>query len=196
MGLSFHYSGSIAKPEYLNGLIQEVRDIVSVLGWKYLVHENQFPEELFGQPDYNNSIYGISFTPPQCETVSISFLSNGRISDLNHLLFFGRTEKQAEQKYLYMLSVKTQYAGVVVHQFVIHLFRHLNKKYFVDFSLIDEGKYWETSDEELLKTTFKKYTDLLDNFSFAFDNFPAQPGEKIENYLERIFLMIKKVQKL
>jgi hypothetical protein len=196
MGLSFHYSGSIAKPEYLNGLIQEVRDIVSVLGWKYLVHENQFPEELFGQPDYNNSIYGISFTPPQCETVSISFLSNGRISDLNHLLFFGRTEKQSEQKYLYMLSVKTQYAGVVVHQFVIHLFRHLNKKYFVDFSLIDEGKYWETSDEELLKTTFKKYTDLLDNFSFAFDNFPAQPGEKIENYLERIFLMIKKVQKL
>lgn len=192
MGLSFHYRGSIAKPEYLNEIIHEVRDIVSVLGWEYLVHENQFPEDSFGRPDYNNSIYGISFTPPHCETVSISFLSNGRISDQNHLLFFGKNETQSEQKYLYMLSVKTQFAGVAVHQFIIQLFRHLNKKYFVDFSLIDEGKYWETSDEELLKTTFKEYTNLLDNFSFAFENFPAQPGENIGSYLERIFLMIKK----
>jgi hypothetical protein len=192
MGLSFHYSGSIAKPEYLNELIHEVSDIVSVLAWKYHVYENQFPVDMFGQPYYNDSIYGICFTPPNCETVAISFLSNGKMSDESHLLFYGKNETQSEQKYLYMLSVKTQFAGVAVHQFIIELFRHLNQKYFADFSLIDEGKYWETGDEELLKTKFKQYTDLLDSFSFAFENFPAQPGEKIGAYLERIFLMIKK----
>jgi hypothetical protein len=192
MGLSFHYSGSIAKPGYLPELITEVLDIAKVFGWKYVVHEQQFPAEMFGLPNYNNLIYGISFTPPNCETVSISFLSNGRISDESHLLFFGKTPTQPEQAYLYMLSVKTQFAGVSVHQILIQLFRHLNKKYFVNFSLIDEGKYWETNDEELLKTIFKKYTDLLDNFSFAIENFPALTDETIEIYFERLFTWIKK----
>lgn len=192
MGLSFHYSGRIAKPEYLSELIAEVKDIAAVFGWDYVVHEQQLPKELFGLTSYNSSIYGISFTPPKCETVSISFLSNGRMSDIPHLLFFGKTKTQKEREYLYMLSVKTQFAGMAIHQIIIQLFRHLNKKYFEDFSLIDEGYYWETNDEELLKSTFKKYTDLLDNFTFAFENFPLQSNETIETYLERLFGWIKK----
>jgi len=192
MGLSFHYSGKIAKPEHLSELIAEVKDIATVFGWDYVVHEQQFPPEMFGKTNYNKSIYGICFTPPNCETVSISFLSNGRMSDMPNLLFFGKTEKQKEREYLYMLSVKTQFAGMAIHQIIIQLFRHLNKKYFDDFSLIDEGYYWETNDEELLKSTFKKYTDLLDNFSFALDNFPLQPDENIETYLERLFGWVKK----
>lgn len=192
MGLSFHYNGRIAKPEYLSELIAEVKDVAKVFGWDYVVHEQQFPKGLYGLVDYNSSIYGISFTPPNCETVSISFLSNGRMSDVPHLLFYGKTETQSEREYLYMLSVKTQFAGMAIHQIIIQLFRHLNKKYFEDFSLIDEGYYWETNDEELLKSTFKKYTDLLDDFSFALDNFPVQSNESIENYLERLFGWIKK----
>jgi len=192
MGLSFHYQGCIAKPEYLPELIDEVRDIVTVLGWEYVIHEQQFTSGMFGLPGYNNLIYGISLTPPNCETVSISFLSNGRISDEPHLLFFGRTPIQQEKEYLYMLSVKTQFAGMAVHQILIQLFRYLDKKYFVDFTLDDEGNYWETNDEELLKATFKKYTDLLDNFSFAIENFPAQTDETIETYFERLFSWIKK----
>jgi hypothetical protein len=192
MGISFHYSGSIAKPELLPELIDEVEEVVKVFKWKYTVLERQFPEDCYGKPEYNDEIYGICFTPPCCETVFISFLSNGCMSNPLSLNLWGKSAIPQEQKYLYMLSVKTQFAGVTIHQILIQLFRHLNKKYFTNFTLMDEGQYWETNDEEHLKSTFKKYTDILDNVTFAFENFPAQQNEDIESYLERIFNMVKK----
>lgn len=43
MGLSFHYSGSIAKPELLPELIEEVLDIAKIYGWKYSIYKTSFP---------------------------------------------------------------------------------------------------------------------------------------------------------
>ncbi len=194
MGLSFHYSGCIAKPDLLPDLIDEVRDIIAVNNWKYNVFDTDFPKNTFGKSDYNQNVYGISFTPPSCETVSICFLSNGRMSCHPNLTFFGKTDTQQESEYLYVLSVKTQYAGVVIHQFIIQLFRYLNKKYFSNFTLTDEGGYWESNDGELLKTNFKRNTDLLNGFSSAIECIPKIQGETIEAYFERLlkFLHNKK----
>jgi len=190
MGLSFHYSGSIANPELLPELIDEIQDIAQMYNWKYFVFDRQFPENTFGKLDYNQNIYGICFTPPECETIDISFLSNGRMSSVSHLKFFGKAEDQAEQAYLYMLSVKTQYAGVELHQFVIQLFRYLNKKYFTDFKMTDEGGYWETNNLALLQTTFKRYTDLINGFASALEYIPIQTGETIETYFERLLKLL------
>jgi len=192
MGLSIHYSGRIAKPGLLPELINEIEDIVSIHNWKYEVYERVFPENGFGDPDYNQMIYGISFTPPECETIPVCFLSNGRMSSYSNLLFFGKSDKESEKKYLYMLSVKTQFAGVVPHQYIIHPFRYLSEKYFPDFKLIDEGKYWETNDVELLKTTFKKNNHLIDSISSVIEYVPMQPGETIETYFERVLKLIQK----
>jgi len=191
MGLSFHYSGSIANPELLPELIEDIKDIAKVYRWKYNVYERQFPEDAFGKSGYNQNIYGISFTPPNCETISICFLSNGRMSDHPHLSFFGKTEDQQESEYLYMLSVKTQYAGAKLHMFIIQLFRYLNTKYFDDFKLSDEGQYWETNDETILGTTFRKYTDLINGFATAIESYPVLSGENIESYLERLMNLLR-----
>jgi hypothetical protein len=186
MGLSFHYSGRIAQPELLSDLILEVKEIAKVYKWNYTIFEQQFPEKSTYISEYDQNIYGISFTPPGCETVSLCFLSNGRMSDAIHLKFFGKTETQPEQKYLYMLFVKTQYAGFETHKFLIQLFRYLNKKYFASFVLIDEGEYWETNDEAILKFNFKRNADLIESFTSTMENFKKEPGEKIESYLERL----------
>jgi len=186
MGLSFHYSGSIAKPELLHELIEEIHDISNVYHWKYNVYERQFPEDSIFKSDYNDNIYGISFSPPNCETIFISFLSNGRISSPAHLSFFGKTKVQTESEYLYMISVKTQYSGVEIHQFIIQLFRYLSKKYFADFTLTDEGQYWETNDEAILRATFKKYTELMTGFTSAIECYPILADENIESYFERL----------
>lgn len=192
MGLSFHYSGSIAKAELLPDLIDEVQDIVGIYNWEYNVYERQFPENSFGMPTYNQNIYGISFTPPGCETISLCFLSNGRMSSHAHLKFYGKTNQQPEREYLYMLSVKTQFANVETHQFIIQLFRHLNTKYFVNFSLSDEGCYWETNDIDILKVNFKRNADLLSSFSSALECIPMGKGETIENYFTRLLNLIEK----
>jgi hypothetical protein len=195
MGLSFHYSGSIANPEFLPQLIDEVRDIATVYNWEYKEYEREFPKDSVGQAEYNQYIYGISFTPPQCETISICFLSNGRMSSHAHLLFYGKTDEQPESDYLYMLSVKTQFASAVLHQSIIQLFRHLNKKYFANFTLSDEGSYWETNDIELLKTNFKRNSDLINGFSSAIEAIPMLPDETIEAYFERLMNLIKPGEK-
>jgi len=128
MGLSFHYSGRIANPDLLSELIVEIEDIAKVYRWKYNIYERHFPENSIGKPDYNQDIYGITFTPTNCETISVSFLSNGRLSSPSHLVFWGHTPEQPEREYLYMLSVKTQYAGAELHMFIIQLFHYLNNK--------------------------------------------------------------------
>ena len=55
MGLSIYYSGRLRKVEFLPALIEEIKDVSDVYGWKY-------------------HVYGICFTPMGCETI----MSRGR----------------------------------------------------------------------------------------------------------------------
>lgn len=192
MGLSFHFSGRLAKPEHLPELIDEVCEIAKINHWEYHIFERQFTENTFGKSEYNQNIYGISFTPPGCETVPICFLSNGRMSSFLHLEFHGETAQQPESNYLYMLAVKTQYAGMGTHLFIIQLFRYLNTKYFADFNLTDEGGYWETNDIEVLKANFKKYDAIMSGFSSALECIPMKPEELLEEYFDRLIKVVQK----
>ena len=195
MGLSIHYSGSFKREASLRAMIEEVKDIAEIYQWRYNIFEDTFPAAGFGKADYNQNIYGICFTPPECETISLCFLSNGKMSDALNLKFHGDSKDKEETKYLYMLSVKTQYAGIEIHKLVIHLLRHLSKKYLQDFILSDEGEYWETGDEKLLQEAFKRYTDLIESFASSLENYPKKTGESFEAYFERLLRQINENRK-
>lgn len=186
MGLSFHYSGRIANPDNLPDLIDEVVDICKVYKWKYHVFDRQFPENAFGKGEHDMRLYGICFTPPESETVDVCFLSNGRMSNPLLLQSWGNSTVKEEKKYLYHISVKTHYAGVNIHRNIIQLFRYLNEKYLADFTMSDEGGYWETNNEEVLKENFKRYTDLIDGFALALESQQKEEGEDIVTYLLRM----------
>jgi hypothetical protein len=186
MGLSFHYNGKISAPALLPDLIDEVQEIANVHHWKYFVFDRQFSKGDYGKDGHNQSVYGICFTPPGCETVHICFLSNGRMSSVVNLQLWAKTTDPTEKDYLYMNSVKTQFASVELHQLLIHLFRHLNNKYFADFNLYDEGSYWETNDEALLRKNFNRNLALINSVESALEHIPKNEGEDIEDYLERI----------
>ncbi len=93
MGLSIHYSGSFNAKTSLQEMIKEVKDIVEIYKWQYTVYEDVFPENSLGKAEYNQNIYGISFTPPECETVSLCFLSNGKMISAPNLKFYGNSKK-------------------------------------------------------------------------------------------------------
>lgn len=191
MGLSIHYSGRFNKNAVLSDLITEVKEIAEVLKWDYEVYQKEFPPDISNDHTYDGKIYGISFAPPECETVFICFLSNYRMSSHLLLKFYGNSEHQPESDFLYMLSTKTQFAGTAIHKKIIEIFRYLNKKNnFEEFNLIDEGEYWETSDEKLLEQKFKENEDLIDNFSLAIETIPAKQGESYEDYFKRISKII------
>lgn len=190
MGLSIHYSGSFKNDASLSKMIEEVKDIAEVYKWRFNIYETEFSKNAPSKTDYDKNIYGISFTPTNCETISLCFLSNGRMSSAMHLKLWADSTNKTEQEYLYMISVKTQYAGAQTHMLVIHLLKHLSKKYFQNFTVNDEGQYWETGDEKLLQETFERYTDLLNSVSTALEIFPVGDGESIENYLERVLKQV------
>jgi hypothetical protein len=91
-----------------------------------------------------------------------------------------------------MLSTKTQFCGMKTHMLIIHLLKYLSDKYLLNFHMADEGHYWETGDEKLLEDTFKRYTDILNSVSDAFETFPVKTGETMEEYLSRLFDHVNK----
>jgi hypothetical protein len=188
MGLSIHYNGSFKADASLTEMIEEVKDIAEIYKWKYRIAEQHFPKNSFDKSGYDGKTYGISFTPPNSETVTLTFLSNGRMCCANNLEFFGNSE--TDKKYLYMLSSKTQYAGSSTHKIIIHLLKYLSVKYFSDFKLTDEGMYWETGDEKLLDETFKIYNDLVDGFVSSVQDYPIKKSESFEEYFDRIIKMV------
>lgn len=192
MGLSLHYNGKFDKPELLQPMIEEVEDIVNVYKWKYTIRHTKFPEDSFKNNFHDNKVYGISFTPPDCETVSLCFLSNGRMSCSSLLQFYGDSTDKTSQQYLYMVSVKTQFAGWQTHLFIVGLLKYLSKKYFAEFNVDDEGHYWETNDEEILKQNFSRYNKMLDSVCTAFETFPVNEGETMEKYIERMMGFVNK----
>ena len=99
------------------------------------------------------------------------------------------------EPYIYSISVKTQFAGVVMHQLLIQLFKYLNNKYFKDFKLNDESYYWETDDENLMRERFKLYDTLLDNFALSIQTFPIESDENIVSYFERLMKYVNDLKK-
>jgi hypothetical protein len=183
MGLSFHYKGALKNPGLLKKMIEEVTDISLANQWKFHVFEEAFPSEAFTLDSYNDSIYGICFSPPNCEVVCLTFLSNGKMCAFYNLESSKVSLNELDDNYL---SVKTQFAGPEIHKQLITIFDYINKKYFENFDLTDEGNYWETKNDQLLKDTFKKYTNLINGFDSLLDNIPIGERETIEEYLIRI----------
>lgn len=191
MGLSIHYNGKFNREAVLFDMITEVKDIVETFDWKYRVYQKAFPLKNNENQLHDGKIYGISFMPPNCETISLCFLSNYRMSSFMHIKFYGHSENEPPSDYLYMLSTKTQYAGPDIHKTIIELFRYLEKRnYFSELNLVDEAEYWETGDEKILEQQFKKYDALTDSFSLALETIPAKESDTLESYFERIIKLI------
>jgi hypothetical protein len=190
MGLSIHYSGRFKNAELLPDLIEEIKDIATVYDWKYYIYETNFSNNAFENNVSFDNIYGISFTPTNCETLSLAFLSNGVLVCPFRIPIFADSENEVERSYIYTNSVKTQFAGMFIHQLLIRLFKYLNNKYFENFKLSDESYYWETDDENLMRKQFNLYNHLLDSMEISIQTFPIQSDENIVAYFERLMKYI------
>lgn len=183
MGLSFHYKGALKNPQLLKKMIEEVTDISKANHWNYHVFEEAFPNDIFSLDSKTDFIYGICYSPPNCEPVCLTFLSSGKMCAFYNVEHSKIIDEESDD---YYISVKTQFAGFQIHKQLIILFDYLNKRYFENFDLTDEGNYWETRNEQLLEDTFKKYTHLIEGFRSLLEKIPLEENESIEEYLLRI----------
>lgn len=195
MGLSIHYSGKLKQADLLTNLIEEIIDVSEAHHWKFHIFNSAYPGNKFSKETVFDEIFGINFTPTDCETISIAFLSNGKMVCPARVHFFANSEKKEEQDYIYSNSVKTQYAGIQTHQVIILFFKYLSNKYFDDFELSDESGYWESNDEEKMKKQFQIYNRLIDDFALAFETLPAKEDEDMITYLERLMKNVNSLKK-
>ncbi len=192
MGLTIHYEGRFKKGASLPDMIEEVKNVAEVHQWKYHIYETDFPADSLGKEEYNDKIYGIHFTPPECESVQFTFLSNGRTGSAFGLKHFAQDKDAPQYEYLHWLFTKTQFAGPEIHAFIVHLFRYMADKYFDEFMVTDETKYWETNDEEELRKLFGYTTAVIEGFRNAFDTFEPEEDESIEDYIKRLLTRVLK----
>ncbi len=191
MGLTIHYSGSFWEKASLEEMILEVKDIADANHWKYHIFNRHFPEKNVAEPKDGSELYGIVLYPENSEPLFLTFLSNRRMASPDVLQAFKKPAKHPEGEYAYMLFVKTQYAGIETHRLIINLLRHLDKKYFADFRVKDEGKFWETNDPEILEKEFRLYINLTDDLGISMDSIPRKEGESHEDYFLRLARIIK-----
>jgi hypothetical protein len=186
MGLAFYYEGKLRDPHQTDDLKKEVKDICISMNWPYQL----WPLEPSNKSDIKNlhhpNIYdlrGISFTPENCETVWLTFLPDGRLISPVYFIFSNAKKPEGLDFYLF---TKTQYAGVTTHLAIMKLLIYLDKNYFEELKVTDEGKYWETRDESILQKQFKIYNDLMDIVSDALSNIKISPGESAESIADKI----------
>ncbi len=183
MGLSIHFSGTLLSPSLMSALSNEVLDICNSLVWSW-------------QYIKTKELNGIAFTPPECENVFLTFTAEGNLcSPLQ--INMEETYKKAglDPSMIYWSSVKTQYAGIAIHKVLIELFRYLSKTYFKSFELKDEGLYWETNEEAVLKKQFQAYELALLTVTDALTGLQKQTGESTIQLTERIEEVLKQLIK-
>lgn len=186
MGLTIHYSGRFNPESSLPDMIDEVKDICEISNWKFTIFEGEFPDHIESIKDYDGKLYGIIFSPPNCEPVSLAFLSNRRLSSPLHLSAWYDDANVKAEDYLYKVFTKTQYAGPEVHKIIIHFLKYITKKYFQQFECYDESQYWETEDEHKLIQAFNRYNKILNSFGSALQQQPMKDGETLEEYFKRL----------
>jgi hypothetical protein len=193
MGLTIHYSGRFKFGEAsLIGMIEEVKDVAIANKWDHYVFDQEFPAQLTSDDQHDGNLYGIMITPPESEAVSFSFLSNGRMCGVLQWHNWRESTKPEEKEYLYSVFTKTQFAGPEIHKSIVHLFDHISKKYLKEFSVYDEGNYWESRDEAKLKESFDRHSFLINSFKSYLDEVPKEKGETLEEYILRMAELVKK----
>lgn len=188
--MTIHYSGRFKEGASLSKMINEVQDVAEANNWKYHVFNPEFPPDI--PPGLDKNLYGIIFSPPECEPVCLTFLSNKRMTGPTQVEHFLDAPNEDERKFAYMLFTKTQYAGTDIHKRIIHLFKYLDQQYFDVFKVHDEGKYWETGDTEILEETYRQYCDAIDSYNDALQYIPNEAGETLEEYLLRLARLVKR----
>lgn len=185
MGLTIHYNGKLKNANDLKSLIDNVKDVAIAEKWDYFVFEDQFENNSFSEIIDRENLYGIMITPPKSEPFSMSFLSNGRMSSILNFNVM-KLESEINEDLVYAVFTKTQYSGYENHKKLILLLDFISKRYLEDFECKDDGYYWESRDEDLLKKTFEKYTNLIDGFTSSIEMIPMNEGENLEDYLIRL----------
>lgn len=187
MGLMIHYQGHFNPKASLVEMIDEVNNIAEINEWSTTVFNKNFPDQ--SGSAQKKLLYGLILSLPESESVFLCFTADRRLA--NPVWLDADTSNLEAEDLLHSLFTKTQYAGIEMHKKIVHLLKYLSAKYFDEFSVIDEGGYWETGDGKVLEENFNKYHSILNAFTSQLKDLPVQYDESPDELVNRIVQLLK-----
>jgi hypothetical protein len=201
MGITIAYRGQLKSPALIDKICRELKEIANLLEWEYTLLDEDFdkPTDIKLEVRENGceivghlALKGIDLNVHKdCSSLSFFFDLNGILRDP-----FQMTEESNENEDLPFSFVKTQFASPGIHIIIVKLLRYLKEKYFQRFEVIDEGKYWETADEDLLKEKMEFLSQKMNALAQALENswIEIEPGDSDLDILVKLEKILREMK--
>lgn len=172
MGVTIHYRGSIDDPERIRDLQRELADVAKSMGWECSLLDDDWavpPDAslVHGQGSAkikgHLGLKGISLLPGGGGEALVFFIdSTGRLRSIMGMIqqCEGRTIPDRA-----WVSMKTQFMSPDVHVWIVGLLRYLQKQYFSNLEVRDEGGFWETGDRAALEAKMHFLNEKMDELA-------------------------------
>ena len=201
MGITIAYRGQLKSPALIDKICLELKEIANLLEWEYTILDEDFdrPTDIKLEVKENGceivghlALKGIDLNVHKdCSSLSFFFDLNGILRDPVQM-----TEESNENEDLPFSFVKTQFASPGIHIIIVKLLRYLKEKYFQRFEVIDEGKYWETGDKDLLKEKMEFLSQKMNALAQALKNswIEIEPGDSDLDILVKLEKILREMK--
>lgn len=201
MGVTLHYRGNIDEPERIKDLQMELADIANSMGWKYSLLNDDLsvpPNAVLVHKQGSATIKGhlglkgISILPGAGgEALSFFVDAEGRLRSIMEMI--RKCEGRITQDHAW-ISMKTQFMPPDVHVWIVGLLKHLQRRYFSNLEVNDEGGFWETGDRAALEAKIRMLNEKMAELATGLEAeslgdlsglSPEEIASRIENFLKK-----------
>lgn len=182
MGVTIHYKGKLDCVENIDSFCEEMEDIAKSMGWKYSVFD-------FNEKD-REPLKGLIIGPHQ-KSEPLPFMVDKKGFLRNPFML---EISKGDDEYTWFNHIKTQFAPVEIHVAVIKLLKYIQQKYISNLDVYDEGDYWQTGDQTLLKRKINFLNSVMDQFEDVLNSVKFEENETAESVADKIEEILKKTK--
>ena len=182
MGVTIHYKGKLNSIGVIDSFCEEMEDIAKSMGWKHTVIDK------FDNND-KTPVKGIIIQPhPKSESLQLITDQQGNLRNVFAFEFAGE-----DSDLTYLNFIKTQFAPVEIHIAVIKLLKYIQQKYISNLDVYDEGEYWQTGDEKILKGKIDFLNKAMDQLEGILSSIKFEENETAESVADKIEEVLRKM---
>ena len=183
MGVTIHYKGKLNSAYDIDSFCEEMEDISKSMDWKHTIIDK------FDKND-KIPVKGIIIRPHE-KSESLQLISDQQ-GNLRNVFAFEFAGEDSELTYLNF--IKTQFAPVEIHIAVIKLLKYIQQKYISNLDVYDEGEYWQTGDEKILKRKIDFLNSVMDQLEDVLSTIEIDEGSSAESIVDKIEEVLKKTK--
>ncbi len=179
MGVTIHYKGKLNSADNIDSFCEEMEDIAKSMDWKC---------SAFNFDDKSNvPLKGVIIGPHEkSEPLPFMIDKNGFLRNP-----FMLEISKGDDKFTWFNHTKTQFAPVEIHIAVIKLLKYIQQKYISSLDVYDEGDYWQTGDEKILKRKIDFLNSVMDQLEDVLNTIEIEKGSSAESIADKIEEVLK-----